>query len=105
MEQLNNVANLFEQHGKRVMVWGDIMVKYPEIVAQLPPGMIAVAWSYEATPDPEYKKWLVPLVQRTFPTLVATGVNNWVEISPDFDTAFENIDTFLAAGGKSKPSA
>ena len=50
--QLNNVANRFEQHGRRVMAWGDIMVKYPDIVAQLPPGIIAGAWYYAATPDP-----------------------------------------------------
>ena len=101
LEQLNNVARLFEQRGKRVMAWGDIMVKYPDIVAQLPPGIIAVAWCYDPTPDPEYKRWLGPLIAKNIPHVVATGVNNWVEISPDFNTAFENIDTFLAAGRKS----
>jgi hypothetical protein len=102
VEQLNNVANRFEQHGRRVMAWGDIMVKYPEIVAQLPPDIIAVPWYYEATPDPEYRRWLVPLVAKRVPHVVATGVNNWGEILPDFNAAFENIDTFLAAGRKSQ---
>jgi hypothetical protein len=102
IEQLNNVANRFEQHGRRVMVWGDIIVKYPDIVAQLPPDIIAVPWYYNATPDPEYKRWLVPLVTKGVPHIVASGVNNWTEILPDFNTAFENIDTFLAAGRKSK---
>ena len=64
IEQLNTVANGFEQHGRRVMAWGDIMVKFPDIVAQLPPGIIAGAWSYTATPDPEYKRWLAPLVAK-----------------------------------------
>ena len=36
------------------------------------------------------------------PHIVATGVHSWVEIVPDFDTTFENIDTLLAAGRKSK---
>jgi hypothetical protein len=102
IEQLNTVAEGFEQHGKRVMAWGDIMVKFPDIVAQLPPGIIAGAWYYEATPDPEYKRWLVPLVAKGVPHFVVTGVNNWSRIDPDFDAAFENIDTFLAAGRKSK---
>jgi len=101
LQQLNNVARLFEQRGKRVMAWGDIMVKYPDIVAQLPSGIIAAAWCYDPTPDPEYKRWLGPLIAKNVPHVVTTGVNNWAEISPDFNTAFENIDTFLAAGRKS----
>jgi hypothetical protein len=100
--QLNNVASRFEQHGKRVMAWGDIMVKYPDIVAQLPPGIIAGAWYYDASPDPEYKHWLGPLVEKGVPHFVVTGVNDWNRVDPDFDMAFENIDTFLAAGRKSK---
>jgi len=101
VQQLSNVARLFQSHGKRVMAWGDIMVKYPEIVAQLPPGIIAVAWYYEPTPDPEYKKWLAPLVAKNIPHIVATGVTSWNQIAPDYDTTFANIDTFLAAGRRS----
>jgi len=101
VDQLNNVARLFEQRGKHVMAWADIMVKYPEIVSQLPPGLIAVPWHYEARSDPEYKRYLGPLVSERVPHIVATGVTSWNQIAPDFDTTFDNIDTFLAAGRKS----
>jgi len=101
ISQLSHVAGFFQQHGKHVMAWGDIMVKFPDIVAKLPPDIIAVAWYYEAQPDPEYKTWLTPLAAHHIPHIVATGVNNWNEVAPDFATAFENIDTFLAAGRKS----
>jgi hexosaminidase len=50
-EQLGNVAKLFTQHGKTVMAWADVMVKYPAIIDRLPPGLIPVAWAYEARPD------------------------------------------------------
>lgn len=102
LQQFKGVAGLFEKHGKRVMAWGDIMVKYPGIVSELPAGTIAVPWYYEASPDPEYKKWVVPLVEKGIPHIVASGVHFWNEIAPDYDTSFENIDTFLAAGRKSK---
>lgn len=101
IEQLNFVARLFQQRGKRVMAWADIMVKFPDIVPQLPPGIIAGPWYYDPKPDPEYKRWLTPLVEKHIPHLVVTGVDNWNDVSPDFDTAWENIDTFLAAGRKS----
>jgi hexosaminidase len=101
VDQLNNVARLFEQRDKHVMAWADIMVKYPEITSQLPPNLIAVAWHYEPQPDPKYKYWLGPLVARNIPHIVATGVHSWNQIVPDFDMTFDNINTFLAAGRKS----
>jgi len=83
------------------MAWADIMVKYPEIVSQLPPRLIAVAWYYTAQPDPEYHRWLDPLVAKGVAHSVATAVHSYNEIFPDYDTSFANIDTFLAAGRRS----
>ena len=100
IEQLGNVSRVFEQHGKTVMAWADIMVKYPGIVAKLPPGTIALPWYYDPNPDPEYKHWLGPLVDHRIPLIVTTGVNSWDEIFPDYNLTFANIDTFLAAGKK-----
>ncbi len=100
VEQLRNVSQLFQQKGKTVLAWADIMVKYPDIVAQLPPGIIAVPWFYDPRPDPEYKRWLQPVIAQHLPFMVAPGVNGWSEIAPDYTLSFDNIDTFIAAGRK-----
>jgi hexosaminidase len=60
-----------------------------------------VPWYYDPSPDPEYKRWLDPLVAKKIPYLVAPGVNSWSEIYPDYDFTFANIDTFVAAGRRS----
>lgn len=101
IEQMRDVADLFQAQGKHVMAYADIMVKFPGIIPQLPPGLIALPWYYDARPDPEYHKWLDPLVAHHVPHMVVTGVSSWDEIAPDFDTTFDNVDTFLAAGRKS----
>jgi hypothetical protein len=101
LQQLKTVSELFEQHGKTILAWADIMVKIPGIVKQLPPGIIAVAWWYEPQPDPEYKRWLGPLVANHVPHMVTPGVSGFNQIAPDYDRSFENIDTFIAAGRKS----
>lgn len=101
IKQLRDVAQLFQQQGKTVMAWGDIMVKYPEIIQELPPGLISVAWEYDPGPEQHYQHWLGPLVAHHVPHIVATGVTGWNQIVPDFARSFENIDTFLAAGRKS----
>ncbi len=100
VKQLSDVANLFAKRGKRVMAYDDIMVKYPRVIPQLPPGLIAVAWYYTSE-DPSYKRWLGPLEAHHIPHIVQPGVTSYDDITPDNETTFENIDTFLAAGRKS----
>ncbi len=99
-QQLSNVAGLFTRHGRTVMAWGDIIVKYPEITADLPSGLVGVAWEYD--PQGDYRHWLDPLAAKQVPTIIATAVSNWREISPDFEYTFANIDNFLAAGRQAK---
>ena len=101
IRQLTAVDNLFKKYGKTVMAWGDIMVKYPAIVAQLPPGLIAVAWEYDPGPAAHYQHWLGPLAAQHTPHIIATGVTCWNQVMPDYARSFENIDGFLAAGRQS----
>ncbi|MBV8892105.1 MAG: beta-N-acetylhexosaminidase [Acidobacteria bacterium] len=100
VKQLTAVAGLFEKHGKHVMAWDDIVVKYPQVIPKLPPDLIAVAWYYTSE-DPTYKRWLAPLISHRIPHFVQPGLTSYDDIAPDFDTSFENIDTFLAAGRRS----
>jgi hypothetical protein len=101
IRQLNTVDELFKKYGKTVMAWGDIMVKYPEIVSQLPSGLIAVAWEYDPGPESHYQHWLGPLAAQHTPHMIASGVTCWNQVMPDYARSFENIDTFLASGRKS----
>ena len=101
VRQLTGVDHLFDHHGKTVMAWGDIMVKYPAIVSKLPPGLIAVAWEYDPGPASHYQHWLGPLAAEHVPHMIATGVTCWNQVMPDYARSFENIDTFLASGRKS----
>lgn len=100
VQQLRNVSRLFEARGKTVLAWGDIMVRFPDIVPQLPKGLIAIAWCYDSQPDPAYHEWIDPLAARHQAFMVAPGVNAWSEIAPDFRLTFDNIDTMLEAGRK-----
>jgi hexosaminidase len=100
VKQLTDVTRLFQNRGKHVMAYDDIMVKFPQIIPQLPPGLIAVAWYYTSE-DPTYKRWLGPLISNHIPHVVQPGIMSYDNIAPDYNTTFENIDTFLAAGRRS----
>ncbi len=100
VDQLRRVAGQFAARGKRVMAWADIVVKYPDIMSELPPGLISIAWEYDPD-DPEYKTRLGPLAAKKITHTIASGVWVWNQIAPDFARSFANIDTFLAAGRRS----
>ncbi len=100
VKQLTAVTRLFQARGKHVIAFDDIMVKYPQIIPDLPTGLIAAAWYYTSE-DPTYKRWLAPLIANHVPHIVEPGVMSYDNIVPDLNTTFENIDTFLAAGRRS----
>jgi hexosaminidase len=100
LDQLKNVVNLFQSHGKHVMAWSDMMIKLPEVIPDLPAGLIAVPWRYHVEKD--FTPWIGPLAKAGVPMIIQPGVTSWNQISPDFATTFANIDGFVAAGRQVK---
>jgi len=48
LDFLHRVHHLVSQRGRRMMFWGDIILKRPELIAELPANAIALEWGYEA---------------------------------------------------------
>jgi len=102
LQHLEHLAHLTSSLGKRPLFWADIdegafiFNKYPGLAAGLPTGAIAVPWFYDARPD--YTHLLDLFAANHVPILVATGISDWENIAPDFESTFINIDGFLSAG-------
>ena len=90
-------ATLAPDH-KRLLFWGDIAVKSPELVKTLPKDMIAVPWRYDAEPD--FTPLILPFTQAGLETWVAPGVNNWNRVFPNNNEALGNIRAFVRDGQK-----
>lgn len=104
LQHLQRMAKLATDLGKRPLFWADIdegayiFNKYPGLAAGLPKGAIAAPWFYDARPN--YDNLLDLFAANHVPILVASGVSDWDNIAPDFESTFINIDGFLAAGRK-----
>lgn len=104
LDHLRKVATAARELGKRPMFWADVtegaylFQKYPNLAAQLPAGLVAVPWYYDAVAD--YGPVVAPFAKSKVPQLVAPGVSSWEELAPDFESTFTNIDGLIHAGQK-----
>lgn len=98
LEHLQKVHEILQPYHKQLMFWGDIAVKYPELLQILSKEMIAVPWDYEAKPN--YDAILKPYTDAGLQTMVAPGASNWNVIWPNLDVAYMNIRNFVRDGQK-----
>ncbi len=52
LEFLLRIHQLVNKHGRTMQFWGDIIMQHPELIPELPPGIIAMEWGYEANQPP-----------------------------------------------------
>jgi hypothetical protein len=98
LEHLKRVSEIMRPYSKRLMFWGDIAMRYPELLGILPKDVIAVAWSYG--PSPSFDNMLKPYKDAGLDLFVSPGANNWNRIFPNLDAAFINIKNFVRDGQK-----
>jgi hexosaminidase len=98
LEHLQKVAEIVKPYHKRLMFWGDIAVKYPELLSILPKDVIAVPWNYGARDS--FTNMIQPFKDAGLDIVIAPGANNWNRPWPDLDTAFVNIRNFTRDGHK-----
>jgi hexosaminidase len=89
------VRELAAGHGRRIQVWGDILLHHPELIDELPDDVTLLDWCYD--PADEY-----PTVQ-TFAGAgrrfwVCPGVGSWNSLFPRLDGARVNIRNLVRDG-------
>jgi hypothetical protein len=95
---LRDIVQQVGRPDKRYLFWGDIALREPDKVSSLPKQMIAVPWSYGASPS--FERQILPFRQAGFETWVAPGVSSWNRVYPNYNTAFVNIQHFVRDGQK-----
>ena len=98
LEHLQKVFEIMQPYHKQLMFWGDIAVKYPELLTILPKDMIAVPWDYD--PKPSYENLITPYTNAGLRVVVAPGTGNWGVMWPDLESSFVNIRNFVRDGQK-----
>ncbi len=102
IKQLSQVARLFQDRGKTVLAWTDILDYHPDVIEGLPKGLVGVVWECSKRPGPA--ACLAPFAERKLPHMVEVGAENWHQIAPNFDATFDTLDRFVNAGRSSGAS-
>jgi len=89
---------LKEKYGKRMMMWGDIILRHPDHLKEIPTDTIMLTWGYSARPSFEHQ--ILPFAKSGYEFFVCPGVSCWSRILPDFGVAATNIRNFVRDGAK-----
>ena len=98
LDFLLEIHRLVESYGRAMQYWGDIIGHYPELLADLPPGAIALEWGYEA--DHPFDKKTEALADAEIPFYVCPGTSSWLSLSGRTDNCIENIRNAVQSGLK-----
>ena len=97
LAHLLRLHELAAQHGRRIQIWGDILLHYPDLVSELPDDVVLLDWHYGAADDyPSVRTFADS--GRTF--WVCPGTSSWNALFPRIDNANDNIRTLARLGAE-----
>ena len=89
LDFLLQIYDLVKQHGRTMQFWGDIIVKHPELIHELPSDIIALEWGYEA--DHPFKERGEKFRESGIEFYVCPGTSSWNTLSGRTENAIGNI--------------
>jgi hexosaminidase len=83
---------------RTMMFWGDIILKYPALIRQLPKNVVALNWGYEA--NHPFAKEAAQFAQAGIPFYVCPGTSTWQTLIGKHDNALANLKAAARIGKK-----
>lgn len=94
-EHVERVRELALTHGKRTMIWGDVVHANPESVGKLDRDLVLLDWWYEANHDFDRVR---VFSKHGIEFLVCPGTSSWNALFPRMANSIANISGYAAAG-------
>lgn len=99
VQHIRRVHDLVKnKYGKRMMMWGDIILQHPDRLKEVPRDIVMLTWGYD--PRPTFESQITPFAKSGYEFFVCPGVNNWSRVLPNFGAATMNIHNFVRDGVK-----
>jgi len=95
LQHYRKVANICRKYNKKPMLYGDMLLKYPEILPQLANDFTIVDWQYQT--EEEYAS-TIKFERAGLPYWVSPSVHNYESVFPVHTDALANIQNLAKAG-------
>lgn len=87
-----------KSYNTRMMIWGDVVLKYPQILDNLPKDILIGTWDYGA--DIDMDAMTDPIIKKGFELLIIPGILNSNRLFPDYEMTLANANNVLKTEGK-----
>lgn len=99
VQHIRRVHDLVQgKYGKRMMMWGDIILQHSDKLKSVPKDTVMLSWGYD--PRANFEGQITPFAKSGYDFFVCPGVNNWSRVLPNFGAATTNIWNFVRDGSK-----
>lgn len=89
------IIDHLRMRGKTVMMWGDIILRHPEILGSFPKDVIMLNWDYRSEPDMQNA---VKFREAEYRQLLCPGTSCWNHVSEVIGYAEHNIIKMIRSG-------
>jgi hypothetical protein len=93
---LLKIHRLCEKHNKRMNAWADMVLKYPELLANLPRDIVLLNWEYEQNGANVTKT--KEIAGAGFDLMVCPGTSSWLTHGSRLGNSVENVTKFASEG-------
>ncbi len=98
LEFLKKIHALVTERGRRMAFWGDIIIRHPELVPELPPDSLALEWGYEA--DHPFDTHGAIFAASGIPFYVCPGTSSWNSLAGRTSNMLDNMGSAALNGLK-----
>jgi hypothetical protein len=94
---LNKVISSIKRYDKEVLFWGDIILKHPELLSEIPKDVTCLNWGYHASVTEDNTR---TIAESGVPQYVCPAVTGWNRLMNEMENASVNIIKMVEYGKK-----
>ena len=98
LDFLLKIYRLCRKYGKRMNIWADIVLKYPELLSKLPKDIVLLNWEYEQNGRNIYRT--NEIAKAGMPFMVCPGTSGWLTHGSRMLNSMGNVKNFATQGRK-----
>ena len=97
LQHIVKIKKIVNKHNKKVMMWGDMLIKYKDHFKSLPKDIVILNWYYEDISVANMKKRITKIGRENLNQIICPGVSTWRTLFPLINKAIDNIKNSVIA--------